>query len=166
MPPKHVLPMHTNSITQPLHTVHTSHVSTTFSVSIYCVRAGLTSHHAVCTLQRGWILHHVGSVPHKQTGTLRYLHKDCAPSSFKQVRFVIPALTCPTRQSILHLSRTVKHLRTVHVQLFPCCTDGLHCRMVAAINKYQTRSNGWVGGPRKTVSTMDKTYVFGKTSVL
>jgi hypothetical protein len=34
--------------------------------------------------------------------------------------FVIPALTCPARQPILNLSRTVKHLRTVHVQLFPC----------------------------------------------
>ena len=46
MPLKHVLPIHTNSITQALHTVHTGHVSTTFSVSIYCVCAGLTSHRA------------------------------------------------------------------------------------------------------------------------
>ena len=38
MPPKCVSPMHTNSITQPLHTVHTGHVSATFSVSIYCAR--------------------------------------------------------------------------------------------------------------------------------
>ena len=30
--------MHTNSITQPLHTVHTGHVSATFSVSVYCAR--------------------------------------------------------------------------------------------------------------------------------
>ena len=51
---------------------------------------------------------------------------------------MIASLTCPARQSIRILSRTVKHLRTVHVQLFPC--------------------------PRKTVSTMNKTYVFGKTS--
>ena len=51
---------------------------------------------------------------------------------------MIPSLTCPARQSIRILSRTVKHLRTVHVQLFP----------------------------RKTVSTMNKTYVFGKTSVM
>ena len=36
MPPKCVLPMHTNSIIQPLHTVHTGHVSATFSVSIWC----------------------------------------------------------------------------------------------------------------------------------
>ena len=36
--------MHNNSITQPLHTVHTGHISATFSVSIYCVLAGLTSH--------------------------------------------------------------------------------------------------------------------------
>ena len=50
---------------------------------------------------------------------------------------MIASLTCPARQSIRILSRTVKHLRTVHVQLFP----------------------------RKTVSTMNKTYVFGKTSV-
>ena len=80
--------------------------------------------------------------------------------------FVIASLTCHARQSIRILSRTVKHLRTVHVQLFPCCTDGLHCRMVAAKSRHLTRSNGWVGGPRKTVSTMNKTYVFGKTSVL
>ena len=38
MPPKHVLPIHTKGITQPLHTVHTGHVSATFSVSIYCAR--------------------------------------------------------------------------------------------------------------------------------
>ena len=38
MPPKHVLPIHTKSITQPWHTVHTGHVSATFSVSMYCVR--------------------------------------------------------------------------------------------------------------------------------
>ena len=44
MPPKCVLPIHTNSITQPLQSVHTGHVSATFSVSIYCVRARLTSH--------------------------------------------------------------------------------------------------------------------------
>ena len=36
MPPKRALPMHTNSITEPLHTVHTGHVSATFSVSICC----------------------------------------------------------------------------------------------------------------------------------
>ena len=36
MPPKRVLPIHTNSITQPLHTVHTGPVSATFSVSMYC----------------------------------------------------------------------------------------------------------------------------------
>ena len=35
MPPKRGLPIHTNSITQPLHTVHTGHVSATFSVSTY-----------------------------------------------------------------------------------------------------------------------------------
>ena len=86
--------------------------------------------------------------------------------SVLQLRFVIASLTCPARQSIRILSRTVKHLRTVHVQLFPCRTDGLHCRMVAAKSRHLTRSNGWVGGPRKTVSTMNKTYVFGKTSVL
>ena len=38
MPPKCVLPMHTNSIPQPLHTVHTGHVSATFSVGIHCAR--------------------------------------------------------------------------------------------------------------------------------
>ena len=36
VPPKCVLPIHTNSIIQPLHTVHTGHISATFSVSIYC----------------------------------------------------------------------------------------------------------------------------------
>ena len=46
MPPKRVLPIHTKRITQPLHTVHTSHVSASFSVSIHCVCAGLTSHRA------------------------------------------------------------------------------------------------------------------------
>ena len=57
MPPKCVLPIHTNSITQPLHKVHTGHVSATFSVGMYCVCAGLTlhraphrAHHAVSTL--------------------------------------------------------------------------------------------------------------------
>ena len=50
MPPKRVLPIHTNSITQPLHAVHTGHVSATFSVGIYCVRAGLTPQRAVSTL--------------------------------------------------------------------------------------------------------------------
>ena len=38
MPPKCVLPMHTHSITQPLHKEHTVHVSATFGVSIYCAR--------------------------------------------------------------------------------------------------------------------------------
>ena len=38
MPPKCVLPVHSSSITQPLHTVHTGHVSATFSVSIDCAR--------------------------------------------------------------------------------------------------------------------------------
>ena len=38
MPPKRVLPTHTNSITQPLHTVHTGHVSVTSSLSICCAR--------------------------------------------------------------------------------------------------------------------------------
>jgi len=37
--------------------------------------------------------------------------------------FVIASLTCPARQSIRILSRTVKHLRTVHVQLFPSVRD-------------------------------------------
>ena len=51
MPPKHVLPIHTNSITQPLHTVHTGHVSATFSVGIHCVRrADAALHRAVSTL--------------------------------------------------------------------------------------------------------------------
>ena len=36
--PKACLPLHTNSITQPLQTVHTGHVSATFSVSIYRAR--------------------------------------------------------------------------------------------------------------------------------
>ena len=44
MPPKRVLPIHTNSITQPLRTVPAGHVWATFSVSITCVRTGLTSH--------------------------------------------------------------------------------------------------------------------------
>ena len=39
--------IHTNSITQPLHVVHTGHILATFNVSIYCVRAGLTSHRAL-----------------------------------------------------------------------------------------------------------------------
>ena len=36
MHPKCVLPMRTNSITLPLHTVHTGHDSAPFSVSIWC----------------------------------------------------------------------------------------------------------------------------------
>ena len=43
-----------------------------------------------------------------------------APRGEKPACFVIASLTCPARQSIRILSRTVKHLRTVHVQLFPC----------------------------------------------
>ena len=51
MPPKHVLPIHTDSITRPMHIVHAGHVSATFGVSIYCVCAGVTSpHRAVSTL--------------------------------------------------------------------------------------------------------------------
>ena len=38
MRPKCALPMHTNIITQPLHTVHTGYISATFSVSMYCAR--------------------------------------------------------------------------------------------------------------------------------
>ena len=45
MPPKRVLPIHTNSITQPLHIVHTGHVSAIFSVSIWECHA----HSARCT---------------------------------------------------------------------------------------------------------------------
>ena len=38
MLPRRVVPIHTNCITKPLHTMHTGHVSATVSVSIYCVR--------------------------------------------------------------------------------------------------------------------------------
>ena len=38
MLPKCVLSMHTTSINQPLHIVHTGHVSATLSVSMYCAR--------------------------------------------------------------------------------------------------------------------------------
>ena len=54
MPPKHVLPIHTNSITKPLHTAHTGHISATVSVSIYCARRADVAprpHRAVSTLK-------------------------------------------------------------------------------------------------------------------
>ena len=64
MPPKRVLPIHTNSITQPLHTVHTGHVSATFSVSIYYARradiahrAALRGQHPLCPLLDKPFLH-------------------------------------------------------------------------------------------------------------
>ena len=47
MPPKRVLPIQTNNITQPLRTVPTCHVSGTFSVSTICECTGLTSHRAL-----------------------------------------------------------------------------------------------------------------------
>ena len=53
MPPKRALPIHTNSITQPLHTVHTGHVSATFGVGIYCVRwadAAPRGQHPLCSM--------------------------------------------------------------------------------------------------------------------
>ena len=64
-----------------------------------------------------------------EAGTIEYrrgLPRQKAPWKANQgphrrgLCFVIASLTCPARQSILILSRTVKHLRTVHVQLFPC----------------------------------------------
>ena len=50
---------------------------------------------------------------------LQAVHWFTARGSGHGIGFVIASLTCPARQSIRILSRTVKHLRTVHVQLFP-----------------------------------------------
>ena len=70
MPPQRVLPIHTNSITQPLHTVHTCHVSATFGVSIYCVREGLMSHRADVTPRAPCAQH--GQHPHMTPCSLAY----------------------------------------------------------------------------------------------
>ena len=59
MRPKRVLPIHTKSITQPLHTVHTGHVSATFffSVSTYCARQADRAVSTLLAIEQRWLSH-------------------------------------------------------------------------------------------------------------